>query len=140
MQLQVHTVGGVVAAGAPILDIVPEQDELIVEARVSPMDIDRVQTGLGATVRLSGLRHDEGSRLSGSVRTISADRVVDERTDAAYYRAQVVIAPADRARLKSLQLQPGMPAEVMINTGQRTMLAYLADPIRSALQRSFRED
>ena len=140
LNLQVHTVGGVVAAGAPLMDIVPDHDDLVVEGRVSPFDIERVHAGLDARVRLSGLRFDRQPRLRGTVTNVSADRIVDERTGAAYYSAQVAIDAGELEQLGGIALQPGMPADVMINTGSRTMLGYLFDPLRSAVERSFRED
>lgn len=140
LNLKVHTIGGVVGPGEPILDIVPDHDELVVEGRLSPYDIDRVRSGLDATVRMSGLRRENASRLRGKVVTVSADRLVDERTGASYYSAQVAIDATERDRLGDVDLQPGMPADVMINTGSRTLFGYLWDPIGSAIEQSFRED
>ncbi len=140
LNLAVHTVGGVVSPGTSLMDIVPGQADLVIEGHVSPFDIERVHAGLDATVRLSGLRFDRQRRLRGNVLTVSADRLVDERTGASYYSAQVAIDAGELQRLDGVTLQPGMPAEVMINTGSRTMLGYLWDPIGSAIERSFRED
>jgi epimerase transport system membrane fusion protein len=140
LNLSVHTVGGVVSPGTPLMDIVPAQAGLVIEAHISPFDIERVHAGLEATVRLSGLRFDRQQRLRGNVLTVSADRLLDERTGAAYYSAQVTIDADELQRLDHVTLQPGMPAEVMINTGSHTMLGYLWEPIGSAIERSFRED
>jgi epimerase transport system membrane fusion protein len=140
LNLSVHTVGGVVSSGTPLMDIVPGQAELVIEGHVSPFDIERVHAGLEATVRLSGLRFDRQRRLRGKVLTVSADRLVDERTGAPYYNAQIAIDGGELQRLGDVTLQPGMPAEVMINTGVHTMLGYLWEPIGSAVEHSFRED
>lgn len=140
LNLKVHTLGGVVTPGEPLMDVVPDQAELIVEAHVSPLDIDRVHGGLDATVHLTGLRFDLPRRLNGRVLTVSADRLVDERSGNAWYSAQVAIDAASLKRIAEVPLQPGMPAEVMINTGSRTLLGYLWEPIGSAIRHSFKED
>lgn len=140
LELAVHTLGGVVTPGSRLMDIVPGQAGLIIEGHVSPLDIERVHAGLEATVRLPGLRFDRQLRMHGKVQNVSADHVVDVRNGDTYYKAQVAIDAGEFARLKDVALQPGMPAQVMINTGSRTLLGYLWDPIGSAIERSFRED
>lgn len=137
--LQVHTEGGVIGPGSRIADIVPQSDELIVEARVSPIDIDRVMVGQDATIRFSAFSNSVPS-IFGTVINVSADAFTDENTGASYYTARVEVTPEGRANLGDLALVPGMPAEVFIATGSRTFLQYLMKPISNALARSFRED
>lgn len=135
---RVFTTGGVVAPGAPVLDIVPVTDSLTVEARVQPNDIDVVHAGLSARVRISVFRIAENPILTGTVQTVSADALIDEQTGASFYLARIQLG--DLSGLpKDAVLQPGMPAEVMIVTGERTALDYLVEPIRITLNRALRE-
>lgn len=138
--LQLHTEGGVVQPGAQILDIVPESSELLIEAEVSPIDIDRVQTGLVADVRFSAFKQATTPVIEGVVTQISADRLVNQETGMPYYLARVEIPEDQLARLGSLMLVPGMPAEVLINTGERTFFEYLVQPATNAFARSLIED
>lgn len=140
MGLAIHTQGGVVMAGSPILDIVPQQEDLIIDARVSPLDIDRIRLGLIAEIRFSAFKQALTPTTEGKVIHISADRFVDEKADAAYYQAQVELTPESLQKLKNLELVPGMPVEVMIRTGERTVVEYLMQPITDAFARAFRED
>lgn len=138
--LTVHNIGGVVTAGKPILDIVPQQEELIIDAQVSPMDIDRVSTGLLADVRFSAFKQAKAPEVQGKVINLSADRITDERTGNSYYLAQIELTPDSYIKLRGLELVPGMPAEVFINTGERTVFEYLMQPVTNAFARAFIED
>lgn len=140
MGLAIHTEGGVIPPGQPILDIVPQDAELVIEAQVSPMDIDRVSVGLQAEVRFSAFKQSKTPRMFGQVSQLSADRLVDQKSGAPYYLARVELTPDSRQALGKLQLLPGMPAEVLINTGERTLFEYLAQPATNAIARSFIED
>jgi epimerase transport system membrane fusion protein len=137
--MQVHTIGGVIGPGAPIAEIVPESDELIVEASVNPIDIDRVSEGQEARIRFSTF----GSRaptIFGTLITLSADAIPNEATGGSYYLARVEVNPESMEELGDLALLPGMPAEIYINTGSRTLLQYLFKPLSNAVSRSFNED
>lgn len=137
--MQVHTEGGVIRPGSPIAEIVPESDELIIEASVSPMDIDRVSVGQEARIRFSTF----GSRaptIFGNLLSLSADAFADERSGASFYLARIEVNPDSMEELGDLALMPGMPAEVYINTGSRTFLQYLFKPLSNAAARSFNED
>jgi len=137
--MQYHTEGGVVGPGAPIADVVPQGDELIIEARVSLMDIDRIQAGQVATVRFSSF----GSRtpiLFGTVLSVSADAMADQQTGMPFYLARVTVNPESMEALGALTLVPGMPAEVLILSGERTFLQYVMKPFSNALARSLLED
>jgi epimerase transport system membrane fusion protein len=138
--MKVHTVGGVVRAGEPVLDIVPAASDLIVEAQVSPIDIDRVTVGMPADIRFSAFKQATTPVIEGVVTHISADRLTDEQTGMPYYLARVELTEKGREQLGDLLLVPGMPAEVLINTGERTLLEYLIQPATNALARSFIED
>lgn len=137
--MQIHTIGGVIGAGAAIAEIVPESDELVLEAGVDPIDIDRVSIGQEARIRFSTF----GSRaptIFGTVLTISADSITNEMTGTPYYLARVEVNAESLEELGGLALVPGMPAEVYINTGSRTLLEYLFKPFSNAIARSFNED
>lgn len=138
VNLRVFTRGGVIGDGDALLDIVPADEELVIEARVEPTDIDTVYADLPAQVRLTAFSHLTTPILSGTVLQVSADRLLDVRTGEPYYEARVVLDPAQPA-LADLKLQPGMPAEVMILTGKRTTMDYLLKPIVTSFSRALRE-
>ena len=140
MNLRFKTVGGVIRAGEPIVDIAPDEERLLIEARVSPTDIDVVHPGLAAQVHLTAFSKRALPRIDGVVRSVSADRLVDPESSTAYYMAWVEVDRSEMEQLGSLVvLVPGMPAEVLIVTQERTMIDYLIEPIRDAWRRSFHE-
>lgn len=140
--MAVHTVGGVVQSGAPILDIVPAASDLVIEAQVSPIDIDRVSAGKLADIRFSAFKSATTPVIEGQVEHISADRLTNEETGMPYYLARVELTEEGRSNLEeaNLVLVPGMPSEVLINTGERTLLEYLVQPATNAFARSLIED
>ena len=138
--LAVHTLGGVISPGSPILEIVPQKEELVIDAQVSTMDIDRVSKGMIAEVRLTAFKQAVTPVIEGKVTNLSADRVVDEKTGNSYYAAQVELTPESLKKLSHLELIPGMPVEVMIKTGERTLFQYLTKPISNAFAKAFTED
>jgi HlyD family secretion protein len=137
--LKVHTLGGVVGQGEVIMEIVPLNEPLNVQARVSPIDINYVVPSLDAEVRFPGFRSRTAPSILGRVRTVSADSLFDEVARQPYYLA--VIEVPDSAIPKELRgkLTPGMPADVMIATGERTVLDYLTAPLWDAIRKSLRE-
>lgn len=137
--MQIHTIGGVVPPGQPLADIVPQNEELIVEARVSPIDIDRIAVGQEAMIRFSSFSSSVPN-IFGNVIHISADAYTDPNTGMSYYSARVEVTPEGLKDLGDLTLIPGMPAEVFIATGSRTLLQYFMKPFSNALARSFIED
>lgn len=137
--LQVHTIGGVVKPGDTLMTLVPQDDKLIVEARVSPQDIDVVHAGLKAQVRLTAFKARYLRPAEGKVITVSADRFDDQRTGEGFYLARIEIPQSELKDIGDLKLTPGMPAETLIVTGRRTMLSYLVRPIRESFGRAFRE-
>ncbi len=138
-QLTVNTVGGVVAAGDPVMLIVPEADMLLVEAKVEPRDIDQVQVGQPVVLRFSAFNMRTTPELNGTVARVGADTSVDQRTGQSYYLVRVAMTEDEIKRLGDVKLKPGMPVEAFIQTGERTMLSYLVKPLRDQLQRTFRE-
>jgi epimerase transport system membrane fusion protein len=144
LDLTVHTLGAVVKPGGKLLDIVPQGERLIVEAKVSPIDIDRVRIGQTAEVRFSAFRMRDTPRVDGKLLALSADRLIDESDPqkSPYYLARVEITAEGLEALvrQRLDLVAGMPAEVLINTGERTLFDYLVDPIKNTVARSFIED
>lgn len=137
--MQVHTIGGVIGGGSTIAEIVPESDELIVEATVNPIDIDRVSEGQEARIRFSTFG-SSAPTVFGEVITLSADAITNEANGMTYYLARVEVTPESMSDLGDLTLMPGMPAEVYISTGSRTLLQYLFKPLSNAVSRSFNED
>ncbi len=137
--LEVHTVGGVISPGQKLLDIVPQEESLELEAQISPNDIDVVHAGLSAQVVLTAYQQRTTPTLDGRVTRVSADSFSDPRTGRTYFLARVTVEPAELERMEKVDLYPGMPAEVMIRTGRQTALGYLLGPLTQSLRRAFRE-
>jgi membrane fusion protein, epimerase transport system len=138
--LSIYTEGGVISPGKPILDIVPENEDLIINAQVSPLDIDRIKIGSIAEVRFSSFNSKTTPTMEGMVSKVSADSFVNEKTGAQYYLANIDLTPDSQKKLGDLKLIPGMPAEVLINIGERTLFEYLMQPVTNAFARSFIEE
>jgi HlyD family secretion protein len=138
-QLSIHTVGGVIKGGETIMEIVPDTDDLQIEARVDPKDIDHVKTGQKAFVRLTAFNQRTTPQLKGSVNYVSADTGHDQQSNKPFYTVRIVLPEEERRRLSGQQLVPGMPTEVFMQTGSRTMLSYLFEPISDQLRRAFVE-
>ena len=138
-QSTANTVGGVVAAGDPIMLIVPETDTLLVEAKVDPKDIDKVQFGQPVLLRFSAFDIRTTPEINGTVARVAADTSADQRTGQTYYVVRIAMTPDEIARLGNVRLTPGMPVEAFIQTGQRTMLSYLIKPLHDQFMRAFRE-
>jgi len=139
LQSTVHTVGGVITAGDAIMLIVPESDNLSVEAKVNPQDIDQLRIGQKTLLRLSAFNQRTTPELNGTVSRISPDTTTDQRTGQSYYTIRVALPPEEVARLGDVRLIPGMPVEAFVQTGERTMISYLAKPLSDQLMRAFRE-
>lgn len=140
IDMKVHTIGGVIGQGTPLLDIVPSASDLIIEAQVSPMDIDRVEVDTPADVRFSVFNSATTPVIKGVVTHISGDRLINEDTGMPYYLARVQLTGEGMELLGNRTLVPGMPAEVLINTGERTLFQYLMQPVDNAFARSLIED
>jgi HlyD family secretion protein len=138
-QLAAHTIGGVIRAGDAIMEVVPDSDDLQIEARLQPNNIDQVRTGQKAFVRFSAFNQRVTPQLVGIVSYVSADTSNDQQTNAPYFTVRVALSDEERRRLAGLQLVPGMPAEVFMQTGSRTMMSYLLKPITDQMRRAFVE-
>jgi HlyD family type I secretion membrane fusion protein len=137
--LSVFSIGGVIQRGDKILDIVPDDDALTLEARVAVEDISEVHPGMRAEVRLTAYQQRIVPTVPGEVVQVSADRLIDPRTNEPYYIATVRPDLAAVARLPGVQLYPGMPATVTIPTVSRTALEYIAGPLAMSFNKAFRQ-
>jgi membrane fusion protein, type I secretion system len=138
-ELRIHTPGGVIGAGAPLMDLVPRQDRLIVTARVKPEDIDVVHPGLNADVHLLPYNQRRAPRLNGTVTHVSADRLVDKRTEQPYYATKIRVQDT-RMAANDIRIIPGMPAQVFITTGRGTVALYALRPLLDSFHNAFSED
>lgn len=138
--LRIHTPGGVIAAGEPLMDLVPRQDRLIVTAHVKPEDIDLVRPGLEARVRLLAYKQRRVPPVEGVLTYVSADRLVDKETEQAYYTARIQLDEEALRHLPEVEIMPGMPVEVLIKTGQFTVANYMLRPVLDSFDRAFREN
>jgi HlyD family secretion protein len=139
LQSTVHTVGGVITAGDAVMMIVPQADDLQVEAKVNPQDIDKLQIGQKTLLRLSAFNQRTTPELNGVVSRVSPDVTTDQRTGQSYYTIRVTMPPQEVARLGDAKLIPGMPVEAFVQTGDRTLISYLMKPLNDQLMRAFRE-
>ena len=139
LNLAVHTRGGVIAPGATVMEIVPENDKLVLEVQVSPLDIDTIHIGDKVAIHISAADTRLTPTIFGTLETISADRITDQRNGQAYYKGRVVITQEQLDRLGDHKLHSGMAVEAMINRGQQTVIHYLLKPLIDSLTRSFKE-
>jgi HlyD family secretion protein len=138
-QSTIHTVGGVIKAGDPIMLIVPDTDSLEVEAKVNPQDIDQVQVGQSAVLHFSAFNIRTTPEINGTVTRVSADTSTDQRTGQSYYTVRILLPLQEVARLGDVKLLPGMPVEAFVQTGERTVISYLVKPLRDQIARAFTE-
>ncbi len=142
-QLQAHTVGGVIGNGETIMQIVPRADELVVDAKVMPQDIDQVAPGASVIVRIVAGNQRTAPDISGVLVRVAPDLTREQQNGLqpaqAYYTARIALPPAALAKLKNIRLVPGMSAEAFIQTQERTPLEYLLKPLQEQIARTFRE-
>jgi len=139
MDLRFATRGGVIAPGAQVASIVPQEERLVVEAQITPIDVDTVRIGMPASIRLSHAAARTTPILEGEVERISPDRMTDQRTGQPYFIARIAFAPEELAKHAHLRLQSGMHAEVLIRRGERSFASYLARPLADRFAKSIRE-
>lgn len=139
LESKVHTVGGVIPAGDAIMLIVPETDNLMVEAKVNPHEIDQVQVGQTAVLRFSAFNLRTTPEINGTVTRVSADTTTDQRTGQSYYTTRIAMPKKEIARLGDVKLIPGMPVEAFVQTGERSVMSYLMKPLQDQFMRAFRE-
>lgn len=137
VNMQVYTEGGVIRGGEPILDIVPESDELVVEARVATADIEKLSVGQDTRVRLTAFDQTDVPEALGAIVGLSADSLTDERSGDQYFVARIKLDSEQPEQVRDLELIPGMPADVFVNTGSRTALSYFLQPLNDRLARTF---
>ncbi|MEN3213450.1 HlyD family type I secretion periplasmic adaptor subunit [Methylorubrum populi] len=138
-QMSVHTVGGLVVPSEPAMLIVPASDQLLVEVRVQPQDIDNVRTGQKAVLRFAAFNTRTTPEIDGEVVRVSADVTQDPKTGQSYYTARIRIREDQKERLKGLRLVPGMPVESFTQIGERSVLSYLTKPLTDQIAKAWRE-
>lgn len=138
--LTVFAAGGIVKPGETILEVVPSEDRLKIEVKVQPQDIDNVSLGQESKVRLLAFKQRTVPTLTGSVSYVSADTMTDPKDGRSFYLARIEVTDEELKRLEDETMQPGMPAEVLIQTGERTALRYLIQPILDSMNRAWREE
>ncbi|RTZ43171.1 HlyD family type I secretion periplasmic adaptor subunit [Candidimonas sp. SYP-B2681] len=137
--LKVHTVGGVIGQGTLLMEVVPQDNAYLVQAQVPVQTIDKVHAGLDVEITFPAFNHSSTPNIPGKVLTVSGDRFTDEATNMPYYRAQIKLTPEGVQMLGDNVMRAGMPASVLIRTGERTMLSYLLKPMLERLNKSFKE-
>ena len=138
-QLTVHTVGGVISQGESIMLIVPDQDTLLVEARIPPPEIDQVHLHARAMLRFTSFNQRTTPTIEGEVVRVSADISQDQKTGQSYYTIRIAFTETELRRLGGVSLVPGMPVETFIQTDERTVISYLLKPVHDQVARAFRE-
>jgi HlyD family secretion protein len=139
-QVMVHTIGGVIGPGEPIMLIVPEGDDFVLEAQVSPADIDQVHENQRATVRFSSLANRLTPEMNGTVIQVSADTSRTDTNSPPFYSVRIKLNDGEDVKLMGQKLKPGMPAEAFIQTDQRTVLSYFVKPLMDQVAHTFREN
>ena len=140
LTIEVTTEGGVVPGGQPFITIVPEEDDLLIEAQVAPVDVDRVRVGQDAELQFSSFDPNSMPKTFGTVLNVSADALMDRSSGVSYYLATLEIPSEERVKLVGYQLVPGMPVNVLIQTGERTLWQYLTKPLAQGMSRALIED
>ena len=142
--LNIFTVGGVVSGGQILMEIVPQDRNLIIEAKASPIDADDIHSGMETQVRFSAIQERSLPILAGTVSKVSADSLEDERTGMRYFAVEIVVPPSELAKIKAVRadggLRAGLPAEVIIPLRKRSALTYLVEPLTQTLWRAGREN
>ncbi len=141
MNIKYHTIGAVVPPGGEIMNIVPQDEEMIIEAKIKPQDIDNVAIGMKSKIQLTAYKGKKVPKINGKVINVSADIVTNEQTRESYFLARINISKKDLNKLKEkIELYPGMPAQVFIITGSRSLISYMFTPISDSTYKAFREE
>lgn len=138
--LAVQTPGGVIQPGQKLMDIVPDDEPLLLEAHVQPQFVDRLQAGLPVDIRFSAFSHSPALVVDGKVLSVSGDLITDPATNISYYLARVAVTPEGLKKLGKRQMQPGMPTEVIFKTGERSLLTYMLGPLTKRIAASMKEE
>ena len=137
--MSISTVGGVIAPGQEIMQIIPERTSLVIKAQVMPQDMDQVSTGQSTNVIFSAFKQQQAPELDGTVSLISADSIVDKVTGMPYFEVEVTIDDSELPKLRGQTLIPGMPADIFIQTGERSVFDYLTAPLRDTFKKTMRD-
>jgi HlyD family type I secretion membrane fusion protein len=137
--LKVSTLGGVIRAGEPLLDIVPENEALIIQAQISPNDVESVRAGMSADIRFSSFHTKVLPAIFGRITSVSKDRLTDEQSKQPYFLARITVAERDIPSEIRGDLTAGMPADVMVPTGERSVASYLVRPLENRFRKALRE-
>jgi HlyD family type I secretion membrane fusion protein len=137
--VHVATIGGVIRAGEPLLELIPDDEGLVVDAQVSPTDIDAIQAGMRAEIRFSAFHGQILPLIMGKVESVSRDRINDEQKKSSYFLARVTVDKNEVPAMVKGRITAGMAAEVIVPTGERTVLSYLVRPLRNRVSTTFRE-
>lgn len=141
MNIKYHTIGAVVPPGGEIMNIVPQDEEMIIEAKIKPQDIDNVAIGMKSKIQLTAYKGKKVPKINGKVINVSADILTNEQTRESYFLARINISKKDLEKLKEkIELYPGMPAQVFIITGSRSLISYMFTPISDSTYKAFREE
>jgi HlyD family type I secretion membrane fusion protein len=141
MNIKYHTIGAVVPPGGEIMNIVPQHEEMIIEAKIKPQDIDNVAIGMKSKIQLTAYKGKKVPKINGKVVNVSADIVTNEQTRESYFLARINISKKDLEKLKEkIELYPGMPAQVFVITGSRSLISYMFTPISDSVYKAFREE
>lgn len=138
--LNIHTVGGVIRSGEPLMDVVPHNEPLIIQAQVPTNLIDKVHVGLPVEIQFPAFSHSQTPNIPGTVQVVAADSVVDQKTGMPYYSVKVQVTPEGMKMLGVHKIRPGMPATALLITGERTMLNYLLKPLIDRMNIAFTGD
>ena len=139
-KLAFATIGDVIRPAETIMEVVPDRDRLLVEAMISPGDIDQVASGQQARIRFSAFSSSASPEVAGKVTFVAPERTTDREAQQSFYAVRVEVDPRDLARWPEIKLRPGMPAEIFIETGSRSMLSYITKPLRDQFARAFRDN
>lgn len=139
-QLSVHTIGGVVGPGEQMMLIVPRSDDLVVEAKIAPKEVDQITLGQKAILRFTAFNQRTTPEIEGRVSLIGADQITDEKIGTSYFKIQVTPMGTELGRLKNAKLVPGMPVEAFVQTSSRTALSYFLKPMADQFAKAFREE
>ncbi len=139
-ELQVFTVGGVIKPGQTVMSIIPQDDLLLVSAKIATHEIDQVHIGQEATVRISAFKQRITPELSGTVVNLAPDETTDERTGQSFFSVKIEIRPEERSKLNGKKLTPGLPADVMIQGQKRRVISYLTQPLLDQMALAFKEE
>jgi HlyD family secretion protein len=123
-----------------LMQVVPTDEAMAIEVRISPTDIDQMHLGLPVTLRFTAFNQRTTPELNGALSRIAADASSDQRTGQMWFSARVTVAPEEMAKIGHLQLVPGMPVEAHVTTGERTALSYFLKPLTDQFARTFREE